>query len=351
MTWNLLFLLSLLFTFGAEGDIFGDNIFSPLQATKGSDFVVPCTFDVNGPPVQTIIWYFKEKEILRYDGQISSVDSRFSLNRDKTKDGIASLVISNITIPDAGAYTCSLLYSQGKRETKVYLDIQATPEIIITNNIVVRNKESVLRCSVIGLYPLDSDITWLRDGELLQETTVGDLERNPDGTYNINTIVTIVPTEENQYQTFSCKVQYYSHDAFQKDFQLIYGVPPSIQISSQPFWLNEEQTLICQVWGFYPESVAVNWFLNGIHVEASRIQRTTSSVVSSYQFTPTVQHWGTEISCVVEHGTLPSPLVEKVLVKEPDLKVKHRMVVRIFAVITLVAAAALLYHCNREKSG
>ncbi|XP_031749437.1 interferon-induced very large GTPase 1 isoform X2 [Xenopus tropicalis] len=351
MRLNLLFLLSVLFTFGAEGDIVGQNGFPPHRAIKGSDSVIPCTSDVNGPPVQTIIWYFQHKEILRYDGEIRAVDPRYSLSTNRARDGTASLVISNITITDGGTYTCSLLYGQGKEDMEVTVDIQAIPEITVTNNIVVRNQESVLRCSVTGFYPLGVRIKWLREGVLLHRINVGTKQRNPDGTYNVNTTATILPTEEDQDQTFSCSVQYGSHDTFQKDFQLIYGVPPSIQISSQPFRLNEEQTLVCRVWGFYPESVVVSWFLDGTPMEASRIERMSSSVVSFYQFAPTVQLWGTEISCAVEHGTLASPLVEKVLVKEPDLKVKHRMVVRIVTVITLAAAVALVCYCNWKKRG
>uniref|UniRef100_A0A803JJG2 Ig-like domain-containing protein n=1 Tax=Xenopus tropicalis TaxID=8364 RepID=A0A803JJG2_XENTR len=194
----------------------------------------------------------------------------------------------------------------------------------------LRNQESVLRCSVNGFYPLGIGIKWLREGVLLHRINVGNVQTNPDGTYNVNTTATILPTEEDQDQTFSCSVQYKSQvDAFQFDFRLIFGgkgnhymviyiyvhneFPPSLHISTQPFRLNKEQTLICRVWGFYPESVVVSWFLNGTRVEASWIERINSSAVESfYQFTPTVQLWGTEISCKVEHGTLPSPLVEKV---------------------------------------
>uniref|UniRef100_A0A6I8RT83 Ig-like domain-containing protein n=1 Tax=Xenopus tropicalis TaxID=8364 RepID=A0A6I8RT83_XENTR len=105
-------------------DIVGQNGFPPHRAIKGSDSVIPCTSDVNGPPVQTIIWYFQHKEILRYDGEIRAVDPRYSLSTNRARDGTASLVISNITITDGGTYTCSLLYGQGKEDMEVTVDIQ-----------------------------------------------------------------------------------------------------------------------------------------------------------------------------------------------------------------------------------
>ncbi|KAE8578133.1 hypothetical protein XENTR_v10023344 [Xenopus tropicalis] len=348
------YLLLILCILGIHGESVEQKVVPRLRAIKGSDSVIPCTSDVNGPPVQTIIWYFQHKEILRYDGEIRAVDPRYSLSTNRARDGTASLVISNITITDGGTYTCSLLYGQGKEDMEVTVFIQAPLDVRVTNNIVVRNQESVLRCSVNGFYPLGIGIKWLREGVLLHRINVGNVQTNPDGTYNVNTTATILPTEEDQDQTFSCSVQYKSQvDAFQFDFRLIFGVPPSLHISTQPFRLNKEQTLICRVWGFYPESVVVSWFLNGTRVEASWIERINSSAVESfYQFTPTVQLWGTEISCKVEHGTLPSPLVEKVRVENEGIKRNHRaaILVTAFLVTLLVPLVILIYYkCKKRE--
>lgn len=77
--------------------------------------------------------------------------------------------------------------------------------------------------------------------------------------------------------------------------------------------------------GFLPWVSCGKLVSDGIHVEASRIERINSfAVKSSYQFTPTGQHWGTEISCVVEHETLPNPLVEKVRVENKNFDKDER---------------------------
>uniref|UniRef100_A0A803KCW9 Ig-like domain-containing protein n=1 Tax=Xenopus tropicalis TaxID=8364 RepID=A0A803KCW9_XENTR len=76
-----------------------------------------------------------------------------------------------------------------------------------------------------------------------------------------------------------------------------------------PFYVNEEQTLMCRVWGYYPEDIAVSWFLNGSRVEPSEIKRINSSALElPYRFLPTAESQGMEISCVVEHRALTEPL-------------------------------------------
>ncbi|KAG8430016.1 hypothetical protein GDO86_018636, partial [Hymenochirus boettgeri] len=190
------------------------------------------------------------------------------------------------------------------------------PKLTVTNKVIVNGKESVLSSSISGFYPVDIDITWIKDGEILDEVTTLQLQRNVDGTYTVNSTVTITPTQEDKNRIFSCRVQHESlSDHLQEDFYLVYGVPPSVNILYKPFKLNTEQTLICHVWGFYPESIAVNWFLNGSLVEATEFQRMNSSEVKSIlQFLPEAKFRGAEISCKVEHKTLSGPLVDRLLV-------------------------------------
>uniref|UniRef100_A0A8C5PTS4 Ig-like domain-containing protein n=1 Tax=Leptobrachium leishanense TaxID=445787 RepID=A0A8C5PTS4_9ANUR len=91
---------------------------------------------------------------------------------------------------------------------------------------------------------------------------------------------------------------------------------PSADITYRTLILNKEQDLICRVWGFYPESIIVSWFLNGSLVESTNTRWINSSAVETvYMFTPTEENQGLELSCEVEHDTLSSPLVTKLLVE------------------------------------
>uniref|UniRef100_A0A8C5PTT2 Ig-like domain-containing protein n=1 Tax=Leptobrachium leishanense TaxID=445787 RepID=A0A8C5PTT2_9ANUR len=103
--------------------------------------------------------------------------------------------------------------------------------------------------------------------------------------------------------------------AQQKILVLVGSIPylnlpvPSADITYRTLILNKEQDLICRVWGFYPESIIVSWFLNGSLVESTNTRWINSSAVETvYMFTPTEENQGLELSCEVEHDTLSSPL-------------------------------------------
>ncbi|OCT57523.1 signal-regulatory protein beta-1-like [Xenopus laevis] len=290
-------------------------------STKGSNVLIPCTFHVDKSPADpkflTIEWDFNGRRILTYDNGVSTMDPRFSLNSNLAPWGEASLSVSNTQVSDGGIYTCTVTYSPEKQEKEIILEIQAPPQITITNKVVSENKTSVLRASITGFYPQDLDVKWLRDGEILPGVTVNKSQRDPDGTHSTTSTVTIVPTKENRNQIFSVRVQHFSLTVpLQEDFQLIYPAIQSIHITHEPFYVNKEQTLMCQVWGYYPESIAVSWTLNGSRVEASEIKRINSSALeSSYRFLPTAESQGMEISCVVEHQALAQPLVQTLKVQ------------------------------------
>ncbi|XP_075036500.1 uncharacterized protein LOC142098005 [Mixophyes fleayi] len=318
------------------------------KAMMGADVQIPCSFKVNNSPVNhkdlKIVWLFQGKEILSVeDKEVITTDPRVSYI-DRAIDGIADLTISNITLSDGGMYTCSVLYSSDRKEKEIRLDIQGPPQITITDKTVIINKESVLHSSITGFYPEDIDIKWLRDGELLDRITVDTFLRHQDGTFSVNSSVMITPTEEDRERNFSCTVQHQSlNGPLQEDFQLVYGAAPSVSITSPIFKVNVEEMLVCHVSGFYPESIAVNWLLNGTLVENTKTRNITSSSVESiYKFLPTEQNWGVEISCVVEHDTLIHPHVKRLLVVGKDLKPRYKVHVVIVAIVLVCALGIII---------
>ncbi|OCT58272.1 hypothetical protein XELAEV_18002210mg, partial [Xenopus laevis] len=327
------------------------------RATVGTDTSIPCTFRVDrrsvDPKLLTILWYFRDKEILRYPGTEGTPNSRLSLNKDRTKDGVASLSLTNVQISDGGLYKCSVGYGSDRKEKEVRLDIQAPPNINITDNVVIEDKESVLSVFITGFYPVDIDVKWLREGEILPGGTVITPQRNADGTYRVNSTLTIVPTKENRTQTFYWRVQHESLSVpLQEGFKLVYGAAPSVSISNKPFHQDMEQTLTCRAWGYYPESIVVSWFMNGTFVQKSKTHRISGSEVeSSFQFTPMVEDTGMELLCVVEHGTLKEPSSLRLLVEFTDLRVNMmvKMMMVISAVVCVLLLFATLYHREQQK--
>ncbi|CAH2307920.1 tapasin-related -like [Pelobates cultripes] len=101
--------------------------------------------------------------------------------------------------------------------------MKAPSKITITGRLAVLNKESILSSTITGFYPVDIDIKWFRDGEILNKYTVSTPQRNPDGTYSVYSTVTIIPTEEDKLLTFSCRVRHESLSGpLYKDFHLEY---------------------------------------------------------------------------------------------------------------------------------
>ncbi|XP_073492243.1 uncharacterized protein [Aquarana catesbeiana] len=184
-------------------------------------FSVDKTLDLN---FLIILWTFRGKVILRYDNKVfSTQDPRMSLNMESLGDGYASLHISNVTISDRGTYMCTVIYNAERKEKEISLKVFAKPLLSIQSTKVQRNTENTLTCKATGFFPPDILITWYRKGEALRNYSMGKPELYKDGMYQVNSTMTIIPTEDDQNQTFSCKVQHDSlQEPLQKDFQLFF---------------------------------------------------------------------------------------------------------------------------------
>ncbi|XP_077129859.1 cell adhesion molecule 2-like [Ranitomeya variabilis] len=192
-------------------------------ATLGSDNVIPCEYTIEKPPVDprffAAFWLFQGKEILSFDNEVITTDSRYSLDTEKALEGRVDLSISDMSVSDVGEYICSVVYSPDWKMKDITVDVKAPPQVAITNRTV--NEKSVLLCSVTGFNPADIEIKWFRGSERLSDVTEDRLLRNPDGTYSVNSTVTITPTEEDREQNISCRVQHESlNQPLQEDFQL-----------------------------------------------------------------------------------------------------------------------------------
>ncbi|XP_053550209.1 uncharacterized protein LOC128641703 [Bombina bombina] len=208
----------------------------PQSANVGANILIPCTFSVDKLPINpellAIVWYFQGKEILSYDTVLRTSHPTASLNTSMTKEGVASLSLSNLKIFDSGIYKCLVFYSQENKEKEVMVDVYATPTITITNNVVEKNKESVLKSTITGFYPIDIDIKWLSEKEVLKSVHYTP-QKNSDGTYSLKSSVTITPTDENENQTYSIRVLHASlQEPLQKNFRLEYEGNKTYQTTS-----------------------------------------------------------------------------------------------------------------------
>ncbi|KAM5151726.1 uncharacterized protein ACMZJ9_009972 [Mantella aurantiaca] len=260
---------------------------SPQRALVTNEKILNCTFSVDKQPLDlsflAVLWRFQEKELLRYDNKrFSTQDPRMSLNVESLRDGYVSLHISNVTISDGGLYKCTVIYSPESKEKDILFEVLARPVLSILSTKVQRNTESILTCKATGFFPPDIGITWYRKDEVLRNEYMGKPKTYKDGTYEVDSTVTITPTEDDQNQNFSCRVQHDSLEKpLQRDFQLIYEVAAlesshsrDTEVDKEAICMGtstvmdiegptkliaeEETTLFCRATKF-PENTSVTW--------------------------------------------------------------------------------------------
>ncbi|XP_069478266.1 tapasin-related protein-like [Ambystoma mexicanum] len=202
------------------------SVISPVTATLGSDALLECTFTVDKFTVDlkflAIVWSFNGKDLLKFVHGLKVLEPRASINETGIQNGDASLLISNVTVHDEGMYECSVIYSPIKRKEYVTLNPQARPEIFIPQREAIIGKEAFLRCCVLGFYPVEIDIAWLRDGQILPGTSTSKPQQYANGTFRINSTVALLPADSDAHLNFSCRVQHASLlGPLQEDIQLL----------------------------------------------------------------------------------------------------------------------------------
>ncbi|OCT57540.1 hypothetical protein XELAEV_18003418mg [Xenopus laevis] len=123
--WDRLIILFplLLYQTGAVLDVFVPSH----RALTGSDVLLRCSFQVDktspNPEPPIVIWYFQDKEIVRFDNKGLSLSPRASFNGLAANMGDASLSLANVSISDEGIYRCRVIYQQQQKDTRVILEV------------------------------------------------------------------------------------------------------------------------------------------------------------------------------------------------------------------------------------
>ncbi|XP_048448350.1 class I histocompatibility antigen, F10 alpha chain-like, partial [Rhincodon typus] len=91
---------------------------------------------------------------------------------------------------------------------KGFFKRKVQPEVFISRSEPNhQDKPLTLSCLVTGFYPVDIEVTWLRNGEVMSETQSSGIRPNHDGTHQIQKEIEINPGDEDQY---SCQIEHSS---------------------------------------------------------------------------------------------------------------------------------------------
>ncbi|XP_048472427.1 beta-2-microglobulin-like, partial [Rhincodon typus] len=78
--------------------------------------------------------------------------------------------------------------------------ITVQPEVFISRSESnSQDKPLTLSCLVTGFYPVDIEVNWLRNGEVMSETQSSGIRPNHDGTHQIQKEIEINAGDEDQY--------------------------------------------------------------------------------------------------------------------------------------------------------
>eukprot|EP00079_Xenopus_tropicalis_P018314 XP_004919683.2 PREDICTED: uncharacterized protein LOC101734362 [Xenopus tropicalis] len=193
----------------------------PPTVTLGSDVILPCTFSV-GQPVSlqylAILWTFQNKMLFRLDNKGKQLSPRVTFSDADAMKGIASVQLHNVSVADAGVYTCTVIYSPDRDTKDIMLKVQSLPTVELLER--VTNEQSMIVCSVSRFYPKNITVTIIQEGKDVISSTLSSYQQNPDGTFNLSRTLTL--EDAVKQISMSCRVQHESlAEPIKKDLLLL----------------------------------------------------------------------------------------------------------------------------------
>ncbi|XP_059581668.1 uncharacterized protein LOC106740187 isoform X2 [Alligator mississippiensis] len=337
-------------------------------ARLGSGAQLQCRFTVGSPVVLRSLrvqWYLGEQKMAWYDQGRSRVQPGASLPSEKElQSGDASLSLATVTPWDKGMYKCVVWHREHQHQGETTLHLLVGPRVSIPRQPAVANAKTSLLCHMAGFFPVDVDLAWLRDGQVLEGSTRSNSQKNLDGIFSLTLTYTFTPVISDIGSVFSCRVRHAAlGQSLKEDVRLDIVAAPKISIPRQPVTADVETSLLCHVAGFFPSDVDVAWLRDGQVLKGStrsspqRNLDGTFSLTLTYTFTPARGDAGRVFSCCVHHAALEQSLQEDVslviLVHTTEVDEISTLIGPILGILVVMVAAVatILSRCTNRSKG
>ncbi|TRY74186.1 hypothetical protein DNTS_004355 [Danionella cerebrum] len=291
------------------------------SATLNCSFTLPSLVDDS---LLNISWSFSGSVI----ASKNQTQAGFFLNSTAFLTGSFPLTIYNATPDQQGVYECRICYNHTDFSTEVALTIIVAPQISIISPEAVLNKKSVVECWARGFSPPEIMFTWKRGGRKIQEPQKLQVNRTEEGLYDAVSWLTFIPKISDQNMSFICEVR---HSALVKpvvqQIRPHIRVLPKVSISAISSSSHSSPlTLSCDVSGFFPNNISVQWVQNGkILPELPVSTQDPDGTYRSHQFlTLSVEERirGGEVQCVALQPNLEEPVYGAINLSMVDTREK-----------------------------
>uniref|UniRef100_A0A803K5Q2 Uncharacterized XB5846708 n=1 Tax=Xenopus tropicalis TaxID=8364 RepID=A0A803K5Q2_XENTR len=188
------------------------------------------------------------------------------------------------------------------------------------------NQPATLSCAIENYYPKDLKIRWYRGLEVISSHNDTETKEDPPGSglFSKMTEIHLTPTLSDHGTEFHMEI-IHNMKITKKTFCLQFkGFPEvkDITCNKYPPKYGEALTLSCEVIGCSARDITAEWREGNNPIRGqmrAEPQTDRDSVTFLLTLTPTAEHYGKLLTCLIKHKDLPQPIKKNISLKLPDV--------------------------------